>query len=50
MPESYHINEDGKIIITEPKILEALALDPIWQRVVKSLQATGDLIILEAGR
>lgn len=48
MPESYHINEDGKIIITEPKILEAL--DPISQRVVKSLQAAGDLIILEAGR
>lgn len=48
MPESYHINEDGKIIITEPKILEAL--DPISQRVVKSLQAAGDVIILEASR
>ena len=47
MPEDYHINEDGKIIITEPKILEALALDPLWQRVVKSLLATGDLIVQE---
>ena len=45
MSDSYHINEDGKIIITDPKILEAL--DLISQHVVKSLQATGDLIIQE---
>ena len=43
--KSYHINEDGKIIITEPKILEAL--DPISQRIVKSLQAIGDIIVQE---
>lgn len=48
MSESYHIDEDGKIVITEPRILDAL--DPISQRVVKSLQATGDVIILEVGR
>lgn len=47
MPESYHI-EEGKIIITQPRILEAL--DPISQRVVKCLQATGDLIVLEGDK
>lgn len=48
MPESYHINEDDQIIITNPNILGAL--DPISQRVVSHLKNSGKLIVQEADK
>lgn len=48
MPESYHINDDDQIIITNPNILGAL--DPISQHVVSHLRNSGKLIIQEVNK
>lgn len=45
MPNDFYLDEKGKVIITNPKIVNAL--DPISKRVLESLQALGEVVIRE---
>ena len=45
MPADFYQNEEGKVVITNPRIVNAL--DPISKRVLESLQSLGEVIIME---
>lgn len=46
MPNDFYQDENGKVIITNPRIVNAL--DPISKRVLESLQNLGEVVIREA--
>lgn len=46
MPADFYQDENGKVIITNPRIVNAL--DPISKRVLESLQTLGEVVIREA--
>lgn len=46
MPTDFYQDENGKVIITNPRIVNAL--DPISKRVLESLQNLGEVVIREA--
>ena len=46
MPNDFYQDEEGKVIITNPRIVNAL--DPISKRVLEGLQTLGEVIIMEA--
>lgn len=45
MPNDFYLDEKGKVIITNPRIVDAL--DPISKRVLESLQTVGEIVIME---
>lgn len=45
MPNDFYQDEEGRVIITNPRIVNAL--DPISKRVLESLQSLGEVIIME---
>ena len=46
MPADFYQNEEGKVVITNPRIIHAL--DPISKCVLESLRNLGEVVILEA--
>ena len=46
MPADFYQDEEGRVIITNPRIIHAL--DPISKCVLESLRNLGEVVILEA--